>query len=122
VPGHPDFKASLAYDHTFMFVNGSTLAPRAELVYNSGHYLSQVNIQMADLGQMPYSYQDAYVLGNIGVTWNSSDQRYSISGYVRNVWDEEYKSHVQLNKASNNSIGVTVGDPRTFGVMVNVKF
>lgn len=122
LPGSPPLKATLSYDHTFTFGNGSMLVPRAEIVYTSGYYLAQMNFMMRDLGEKPYNYQSGYMLGNVGATWTSADQKYSATGYVRNVLDEEYKKAVSLSSSAGPPIRVTPGDPRTFGVMFNVKF
>lgn len=122
MPGSPDMKATLAYDHTFMFGGGSTLVPRAELVYTSGYYLRQMSWQEVDLGQKPYNYRDPLTLCNIGATWTSANQMYSVTGYVRNTFDEEYKADVAPNNVANDRITAALGDPRTFGVMISAKF
>lgn len=119
LPGNPDLTANLGYDHTFLFGNGSTLVPRAQLRYKSGHYLNQMTQVYVDLGLKPYNYQDAYVIGDLAATWSTADGNYSITGYVRNVFDEEYKAGVGLSTTVKS---VTPGDPRTWGLMVNAKF
>jgi iron complex outermembrane receptor protein len=122
MPGHPEFKATLAYDHTFLFGNGSTLVPRAELVYTGDYYLQQMNFQMIALGQKPYNYRDSLTLFNVGATWTSASQMYSVTGYMRNAFDEEYKANVKLDTMGVDTVLVTPGDPRTFGVMISAKF
>jgi len=123
LPGHPKTKATIGYDHTFTLGDGSILAPRAELVYTGGHYLSQMTYLMTDLGEKPYNHQSAYMLANIGATWTSADQKYSATAYVRNALDEEYKAGVSLvSNPPLSAIGVTPGDPRTFGAMFSIKF
>lgn len=124
LPGHPKTEATIGYDHSFTFGDGSTLVPRAELVYTGGHYLSQMTYLQKDLDEKPYNHQSGYMLVNLGATWTSSDERYSATAYVRNAMDEEYKASVSLvsNESDMGAIQVTPGDPRTFGVMFNVKF
>jgi outer membrane receptor protein involved in Fe transport len=127
LPGNPQFKATLGYDHTFIFGNGSSLVPRAQLVYTSGYYLVQMTQLNVAAGEKPYNYQDAYTIGNLSLVWSSADSKYSVSGYVRNAFDKLYKSSVSLtssilNSAGQPAIGVTPGDPRTFGVIMNAKF
>lgn len=122
LPGNPDIKATLAYDHTFLFGGGSTLVPRAEVVYTSGYYLRQMSFQEVNLGQKPYNYRDSLALFNVGATWTSANQMYSVTGYVRNAFDEEYKSNIALSNVANDLTTVALGDPRTFGVMISAKF
>jgi outer membrane receptor protein involved in Fe transport len=121
IPGLPKVTASLVYDHTFLFGNGSSLVPRAELRYTSGYYLSQVTQLEKAEGYLPYMYQDSVTLLNLGATWTSPEANYSITGYIRNAADAEYKTGVSLPTGSQE-ITAMVGDPRTYGVMVSVKF
>jgi len=134
LPGNARLKASLGYDHSFIFSDGSTLAPRAQLRYTGGYYLQQLsatNLALEDYNfdVKAYDHQSAYVLGDISLTWTSSDSRYSVSGYVRNVTDEEYKTNIAVPALVGNTgveyvsdTTVDVGDPRTFGVVLKVKF
>jgi outer membrane receptor protein involved in Fe transport len=122
VPGYPEIKATLAYDHTFIFGGDSALVPRAELIYTSGYYLEQMSFQEVNLGQTPYNYRDALVLCNINATWTSANQMFAVTGYVRNAFDEEYKAGIDLDNVSNQRITVVPGEPRTYGVMLSVKF
>jgi outer membrane receptor protein involved in Fe transport len=128
LPGLPKFTANLQYDHTFTFGNGSTLVPRAELHYTDGMYVVQMTQAQAIANDqhgsnLPYAYQDSYAIVNLGATWNSPDSKYSLAAYVRNATDKEYKTGVTLNNnASTQNIGVSTGDPRTWGVTFTAKF
>jgi outer membrane receptor protein involved in Fe transport len=121
IPGLPDVTANLVYDHTFLFGDGSSLVPRAELRYTSGYYLGQVTELEKSKGYLPYLYQDSVVLLNLSATWSSAKDKYSITGYIRNATDKEYKTSVGLPIGSQSATA-TVGDPRTYGIMVSVKF
>jgi iron complex outermembrane receptor protein len=120
VPGLPKQTANLSYDHTFMFDNGSSLVPRAELRYTSGYYLGNVNIWQLDYKS--WLYQDSVVLLNLGATWNSPQDNYKITGYVRNALDKLYKTGVSIPQQAGSYADVTVGDPRTYGVTLSVNF
>jgi outer membrane receptor protein involved in Fe transport len=122
LPGNPKLKATLAYDHTFLFGSGASLVPRVELRYTGGYYLNQMTQRTVDLGEKPYNYQDAYTVVNIGATLTSADGKYSFSGYIRNLLDTEYKAGVGLNTRELSAISVTPGDPSTFGLMFSIKF
>jgi outer membrane receptor protein involved in Fe transport len=122
LPGSPPIKATLTYDHTFAFGDGSTLVPRAELVYTSNYYLAQMNYMMNALGEKPYNNQGSYMIGNIGATWTSANSNLSATAYVRNVADKSYKTSVQLSSNTGPPMSVTPGDPRTFGAIFSVKF
>ena len=122
VPGLHEVTANLTYDHTFMLGNSSSLVPRAELRYSSGYYLGNVNIWQKDLGYQPWLYQDSVMLLNLGATWFSPENNYSITGYIRNAMDKLYKTGVGLPQQAGGDADVTLGDPRTYGIIVNVNF
>ena len=127
VPGLYETSATLDYDHTFMLGDGSSLIPRAELRYIGGYYLGQITTDEAasedDAGNsyLDYIYQGSVVLGNVTATWNSADGKYGATAYVRNVFDKEYKTSATL-PTGTPLVNVTLGEPRTWGLMFNVKF
>lgn len=122
LPGLPEFTATLKYNHTFSIANGSTLVPRMELRYTDGMYVDQLTVSQVESGLGPYSYQDGYVIADIGATWNSPASKYAVTGYVRNLFDEEYKAEVSTGGATVDACGVTAGDPRAWGLMASVRF
>jgi len=112
-----------------MFGDGSNLIPRAELRYIGGYYLGQATTEEAEktdeegnsLHYLDYLYQGSVLLGNITATWNSADGKYGVTAYVRNVTDKRYKIGASL-PAGTPLVNVTVGEPRTWGVMLSGKF
>jgi outer membrane receptor protein involved in Fe transport len=127
VPGLPKSSGTLGYDHTFLFGDGSTLVPRAQARYTSGYYLGQItageaaSTDTAGNSYLGYLYQDSIVLGDISATWTSPESKYSATAYVRNVTDKRYKTSATLPTGSPLT-NVTVGDPRTWGLMIKAKF
>ncbi len=124
--GHPTWEGTLGYDHIFTLADGATLVPHAELHYTGGYYTSNYTYLVAQMGDpKPYLYQDAVSLVNANLTWTSSSQKYMVNFWVRNAFDKEYKKNATVNFDGNplaGYTGVTPGDPRTFGMMLNVKF
>jgi len=127
VPGLPEFTANLGYDHTFLLRNGSSLVPRAELRYTGDYYLGQAtaaeaaSTDAAGNSYLEYLHQDAVALLNLGLTWSSPQDMYAVTGYLRNATDEEYKVGATLPTGTALT-NVEVGDPRTWGIMVSVRF
>lgn len=123
VAGVPPFSATLAYDHVFSLVSGSTFVPRAEIRYTSGMNVNTepMTEDQMDAGLEPYAHQDGYFIADIGATWSSASEKYSATGYVRNLFDKEYKSTVQFS-GGVEAVGVNAGDPRVWGLMFSVKF
>lgn len=122
LPNNPPLTADLNYDHTFSLADGSILAPRATLRYTSGLYVSQLTESQVKMGQMPYAWQKAYMLGDVGITWISSTGMYSASAIVRNVTDEEYKTGVGISSWKLTDNTATPGDPRTWSMNFSIRF
>jgi iron complex outermembrane receptor protein len=130
LPGIPKIMATLGYDHTFLFNNGSILTPHAEFRYTGGYYINQLSLGQVNLlpyDPRPYDYQSSNVLTNLTVTWTSSDTKFSMTGYIRNLFDKEYKAGLDIPSIGgppgmSQSTIVTPGDPRTWGVMLRAKF
>ncbi|MFT3905672.1 MAG: TonB-dependent receptor [Steroidobacteraceae bacterium] len=118
----PKLTATLGYAHTFRFGDGSRLEARADARYNGAVEVSEITQGEVALGEDPYNHQSAYVIGNLGATWTSAQGGLGITGYVRNVGNEIYKSGVTLNSRSLSNIGVAPSDPRTYGIQINAKF
>jgi iron complex outermembrane receptor protein len=121
VPGIPEMTATLGYDHTFILPNGSTLVPRAEVRFTKGMYIENMTQIQYEAGVAPYAYQDDYYVADIGATWTSLNEMFSITGYVRNVTDEEYKAALTIS-GGPDAIGVTPGDPQVWGLILSAKF
>jgi outer membrane receptor protein involved in Fe transport len=123
VPGLLKSSATLGYDHSFLFGNGSTLVPRAQIRYSGSYYLGQISSaevtqSIGGYPKLDYLYQGAVTLGDISAVWTSPESKFSATAYVRNVTDKRYKTSATLGQVVN----VTVGDPRTYGVMFSAKF
>jgi iron complex outermembrane receptor protein len=128
LPGVSPFSGTIAYDHVFALPNGSTLVPRVDLRYTAGYYLTNLtywNINNYEDGApaslKPWAYQDSYLITNIGATWSSVNEKISVTGYVRNLFDEEYLTDVSP-ESTTNAVGATVGDPQTWGLVLSLKY
>ncbi len=119
MPAYPKFQATAAYEHTFTLANGSTLVPRVEVIYKGEYYLDQLAKWQVDQGLEAWDKQDAFALCNANLAWTSADQNYSVNLWIRNAFDEDYLNSLQL---ANATYMADVGDPRTFGVSMSVKF
>lgn len=132
VPGVPEFSANLSYNHTFNMTNGSTLVPRIGFRYTGEMNISQITQPQLypdldpddayndSLG--PYVHQDSYIVTDIGTTWMSPSSMYSVTGYVRNLFDEEYVTSINTGGATIDNLTASAGDPRAWGLVLNVKY
>jgi iron complex outermembrane receptor protein len=134
VPGAIPHRASLSYDHRFELANGSRFSVGASTRWQSaftsvGITKTQVNTVYAAL--LPWIRAQSQFLADLNVNWTSPTGMYSINGWARNVFDNQSKQSVFVSTVSAanvangtafNAITGSTFDPRTYGVVFNVKW
>jgi iron complex outermembrane receptor protein len=66
--------------------------------------------------------QDPYWIFNAALTWRSENERFAVTGWVRNFLDEHYKTQ---NFDLTRGLGIILdvfADPRTFGVTATLSW
>lgn len=109
----PEYAVSLGGDYTWSLAAGSGITFGADLIAK-GDTVTNENTQHAS----------AYEVVNARLDWTSSDGRWSVGGWVRNLTDETYYRGggpvPDLNKFITR-VGL-VSDPRTVGVTLSARF
>lgn len=117
----PKFSGNVSYRHDFAFPGGSRLSPTVNVAYKSSYWTS-FNLPAPYSPQSPGpAGQDAYAIYNFNLNWLSQDGKLSITGYVKNIEN----TPVLLNYEGGGFRGaadVSLGDPRTFGLITTVNF
>lgn len=114
--------ATLLYDHDFALPGGSNLSFHGEGIWRSAYYVNATNPGLVAQGGLAYHRQDAYLLANASLTWEPAGKQFSLTGYVRNIADERYKSQVNLQAIVPLANSGRQTDPRTYGVVLTAKF
>jgi len=114
-------QASIGYDHVVDLPGDSILTLHADARYLSSHEGDLSAAQQA-AGWANYVHIGAAGIGDLGATW--ARKSLSLSGYVRNVTNNQYITRVQLESSppSAASFQQSLNAPRTYGVVVNVSF
>lgn len=82
-----------------------------------------LNAAQLAAGGKPFVRIGAQGIGDLAMTWRSANEHYSVGAYVRNVTDNRYLSDVILGtNAQPFTYTQTQYDPRTYGVILNVRF
>jgi iron complex outermembrane receptor protein len=106
----PEWTINGSYNHTFNLPNGGGLETEIAAIFKSGYRLTW------DADDYPYNYQEAHTKINLSATYNHPDDRWSLSGYVRNLTN-------YADKVGYSSRGDTrLGTPRTYGAVLSVRF
>ncbi|EIZ78832.1 Outer membrane salicin receptor, partial [Novosphingobium sp. Rr 2-17] len=125
------FTANATYEHVFTFAGGSNLRFRADGRYLSPRNITDVTQQQVDVGADKYAHMGSEFIGNVNATWTSADDRFSVTGYVRNITDNRY--FVARTITTTGFSGPVpsdqwtfatqaLSDPRTYGFVVGVRF
>ena len=111
LPHSPTGSITAQYEHTFRFADGSKLAPRVNLHYESASWLSVFNLGEGD-------EQKAYTRTDLGLRYTAAKDWY-VDAYVQNVENGRIKTNAQ------NSFGAWQSQymaPRTYGVNAGFNF
>ena len=115
-PRAPEWTVTTSAQYTADLGNASTLMLRADLRMQSLTYFTQFNRRLVS--------QPAYEVANARVTYTLPGGRFSIGGFVNNIFDTTYFNEVLESGAFNPQLVAQayVAPPRTYGVTAGVKF
>lgn len=127
LPNTPRFKVSSSIRYPFELAGLGTLTPRYDLSYTDDVYFDASEGVGRPLGiatELPKFAvgQRAYLLHNVRLSYRLPNDRIEISGWVRNLTDERYKTYVADATASIESLLNWVGEPRTYGVSFSASW
>jgi iron complex outermembrane receptor protein len=123
LPNTVPFTGNLTYSHIESLPGGSTLRFQADGRYVSPYESGPVSPTQLAQGAYSYIRVGGEWIGNLNATWASSNSNYAVTGYVRNVADTRYPTSVSaLSQGGVTSYRPTFNDPRTYGVVLNVRF
>ena len=110
----PPFSATMAVDWDVIEASWGQIALRLDGNYSGKRYF--------DLQNRPSTTQGAYALANARIGWKSSNDRYGIDFWVRNIADTFYATDKIDVTSGFGFIYNRVGDPRTFGATLTANF
>jgi iron complex outermembrane recepter protein len=89
------------------------LTPQTDFSYSADTYL--------DFSNSPLSVQEAHWIQNARLSLSRADKSFTVSAWVRNLWDEKYlRNWADLSGFGFNLL--TTGLPRTYGIEISAKF
>jgi len=109
----PEWTINLGYTHNFNLWNGGVLKVGA-----SGKYQSNYRLSWND-DEYPENYQESFFTENANVSYNHSNGMWTLSAYVKNISNYAEK-RMYMNAGGNGNL--TIGNPRTYGAVLSVKF
>jgi len=124
IPRTVPVSAQLSYDHGFYLPGGSALTVRGVLRYKGAYDSAPMSATLKAQGAGPYVRVDSSVLGDLNAGWTSSNKRFSVTAYVRNVSDETSPDYVGLTSSPTGAFAAQasgITEPRTYGVVLSAR-
>jgi iron complex outermembrane recepter protein len=109
----PPWNMNLTYDHVFNLPDGGTIKAGLSVKYKTEYDLTWRTVDR------PLNHQEAYHMEDVNLIYNSADGKWSLTGYVKNL--ENYAEKRSLLNMAGSKL-LTIGNPRTFGGILSVKF
>lgn len=116
----PDWTVTAGYEHNFLLPNGSSLTPRIDVRFQSEQMVSfqeyaGIQGEAGLTSLVGYVEQEAYHMSNFTLLYASLDRNWTMTGYINNIEDYAVKKNYLDER-------LTIGDPRTYGVVFSVKY
>ena len=107
----PSWTVTAGAEQTFPLPGGGEFSASVRTRLSDSYYL-------AALGTLNQFRQPSYTKTDAFLTYNAPDKAWFVQGYIRNI-----ENNVIVSGASSGTFaGVTLADPRTYGVRAGVKF
>jgi iron complex outermembrane receptor protein len=113
------------YEHRFHLPGDSTLTTRVDGRYIPSYRANNFHVDYLNMGVDEYSHVEDQWIANFTGTWASASGRYSVSAYVRNIFDERYTIYQRPEQSSTAIVrfsDLVWNDPRTYGVVLSAHF
>jgi iron complex outermembrane receptor protein len=125
VYGIVPWTVNVNYDRIFNFNGGSKVTWHSDVKYTSSYYPARLSKANVAQGAAPYGFVSPAYIFNTNLMWSSSDGRYSVNTYVRNVFDKRYKTGGSNGCGAFGCTGNTsasIYETRSFGIVARVDF
>lgn len=120
----PEWSASGSVQYTLELSHFGSLRPRYSFTYKDDVFFDP-NEGAGARGNLPAGTigQKAYWVHNAMLTYMTPDERIEITGWVRNITDEEYRvQSFDLTERNFQFVLDAYGDPLTYGVTAVLRF
>ncbi len=114
IPNAPSYTANGRIRYQWPIGASLAMAAQADVNYVDEHYLEPNNRE--------YLAEDGYFIANARLSLLSQDERWSVSAWVKNLNDEEYRTAAQDLALSLGFSEIVVGMPTTWGLEFEYRF
>lgn len=118
----PEFTLSGSYQHTFLLGNGGNITARIESRYQTESTVLMDAIYNEGMLRIPegmdqtaVNREPAHHISNANLRYSDPTGRWGLNAYIKNI-----ENYAEKKNLLNNAM--RIGPPRTFGVVLSVKF
>jgi len=109
----PPWTLSGTYSHNFNLWNGGSIKTQIDERVRTGYRMNWKE------KEYPWNYQETCHITNLSATYTHSDGKWTLSAYVKNL--ENYAEKRAYMTPGGQGM-TTIGNPRTYGGILSVKF
>lgn len=114
LPKAPKWSGKVGYAHTFEFGNGGSVTAAARAQFSSAIIM--------DITYAPTARMGSWETYDADLTYDSPDQKWSLTAWIRNIGDEVVYTGGSLHPFTPDVYYATIRPPRTFGLRAQVNF
>ena len=122
VPNIPSTTVNLFAEHDIDLASAGSITVRGEAIYRSRYDLLAITQANANVGAASLIQNKAVLIGNVNIGWTSADNKFSLSGYVRNVANTRTAAALFFTSFAPVTATGTRTDPRTIGAILQARF
>ncbi|MBP6111912.1 MAG: TonB-dependent receptor [Sphingobium sp.] len=109
----PEWSGRVSYEHTQPLGSMGELILNASMRFSSDYWLNNT--------YLPVALHPSYQVFDAALTWQSESERFSVTGFVKNITDKAYYTGAIFPPATLDGLG-QIAAPRTYGARVRMKF
>ncbi|WP_374764199.1 TonB-dependent receptor [Yunchengibacter salinarum] len=109
----PEHMVHLFGQYTHTLADDSSIYARLNYRYQSRSFFDPNNNPITDI--------PGYEIWDGRVAWQSPDQVWEVAAWMKNIGDEEYRTHIFSQRGSRIAFAL-FGDPRTYGLSVTWNY
>ena len=111
----PRWAGSAAWDHVFGLGSGTRLLTHLDAQYASQRWLAIDFLS-------PQERAPSYVVATASVTYSAREDKWSLTAFIRNIANKAVYTTGVENPFVAGAVDAAIGDPRTFGARLAVRF
>ena len=111
----PKWSMTASYEHNFMLGSYGTLTPRIDVQHKTGYSMVW---NPADKDPEGYGHQEPYYLCDVSAGFSPASGKWGLNAYVKNITNYA----VKRSYMGMMSYSMMLGDPRTYGISMSVRF